>query len=127
MSGKVTRREFVSLALKGAAGATAAAAFPTVLRGGPKKPNVLFIPVDDLRPQLGCYGRKEIVSPNIDRLASEGVVFERAYCNVPVCGASRASLMKGVRPTPTRFRTYDTRADKDLPAPASLPLHFRNH
>jgi len=127
MSGKVTRREFVSLALKGAAGAATAAAFPTVLRGKSKRPNVLFIPVDDLRPQLGCYGRKEIVSPNIDRLASEGVVFERAYCNVPVCGASRASLMKGVRPTPTRFRTYDTRADKDLPHATSLPLHFRNH
>ena len=55
------------------------------------QPNVLLIIVDDLRPELGAYGRAHAVSPNIDRLAAEGVLFESAYVQVPVCGASRAS------------------------------------
>ena len=45
-----------------------------------QEPNVLFIPIDDLRPQLGCYGRRQTVTPHIDRLAAEGTLFERAYC-----------------------------------------------
>ena len=61
--------------------------------------NVLFIMVDDLRPELKVYNKNYIKSPNIDQLASEGVTFNRAYCNVPVCGASRASLLSGIRPT----------------------------
>jgi len=63
-----------------------------------RKPNVLFIAVDDLRPQLGCYGWDKIQSPNMDRLASHGVLFERAYCQQAVCMATRASLMSGFRP-----------------------------
>ena len=58
-----------------------------------ERPNILFISVDDLRPELGCYGNTAIQSPNIDRLADSGIVFEEAYCQVPVCGATRASLM----------------------------------
>ena len=61
------------------------------------KPNVLFICVDDLKPLLGCYGDKRIRSPNIDRLAARGVLFERAYCNQAVCAPSRNTLMTGVR------------------------------
>lgn len=52
------------------------------------RPNVLFIAVDDLRPELACYGQQHIHSPNIDRLAKRGMLFERAYCMVPTCGAS---------------------------------------
>ena len=48
------------------------------------KPNILFIAVDDLRPELGCYGSEVALSPNIDRLATSCTVFERAYCQVPV-------------------------------------------
>ncbi len=94
---------------------------------GEKKPNVLFIAVDDLRPQLGCYGHKQMLSPNIDRLGDEGVIFLRSYCQVPVCGASRASLMTGVRPTANRFLGYDTWAQKDLPRALSVAKHFRNN
>ncbi len=94
---------------------------------GDKRPNVLFIAVDDLRPQLGCYGHKQMLSPNIDRLGSDGVVFLRSYCQVPVCGASRASLMTGVRPTANRFLGYDTWAEKDLPGALSVAKHFRNN
>ena len=91
------------------------------------KHNVLFIAVDDLRPELGCYGKEHIVSPNIDRLADTGTVFERAYCMVPTCGASRASLMTGLRPTPKRFVGFDANAEKEAPSVATLNVHFKKH
>ena len=93
----------------------------------PKKPNILFIAIDDLRPELGSFGAERIISPNIDKLASQGVRFERAHCNVPVCGASRASLMTGVRPSWNRFVTYYTYADKDLPGHLSLPGYLKQN
>lgn len=92
-----------------------------------KKPNVLFIAVDDLRPELGCYGHSQIKSPNIDNLANRGLTFVNAYCNVPVCGASRASLLTGIRPTRTRFVGFDTWAEKDAPGAVSLPQVFKNN
>jgi len=57
------------------------------------RPNILFIAVDDLRPELGCSGKDYIKSPNIDRIAKAGMVFERAYCQQAVCSPSRSSLM----------------------------------
>ena len=92
-----------------------------------KKPNVLFIPIDDLRPQLNCYGQTQMASPHIDELAGEGVIFQNAYCQVPVCGATRACLLTGVRPTRERFVTYKAWADIDLPGALTLPEHFRKH
>tara|TARA_B100000809_G_scaffold63492_3_gene60204 strand:- start:177 stop:1682 length:1506 start_codon:yes stop_codon:yes gene_type:complete len=65
---------------------------------GERKPNVLFIAVDDLRTELNCYGASHIQSPNIDRLASEGVRFTNAHVQQAVCMASRASIMSGIRP-----------------------------
>ena len=61
-------------------------------------PNILFIAIDDLRPELGCYGSSIAKSPNLDRLASEGLKFNRAYCQQAICSPSRASLMTGARP-----------------------------
>ncbi len=90
-----------------------------------RKPNVLFIAVDDLRPEILSFGRDHMVTPNMDRLAQAGVVFQRAYCMVPTCGASRASLMSGIRPTKDRFRTYTARADKEAPGATTLNAHFR--
>lgn len=63
-----------------------------------KKPNILFIAVDDLRPELNCYGKTGIKSPNIDKLASEGSLFQNHFVSVPTCGASRSSLLTGLRP-----------------------------
>ena len=90
-----------------------------------KRPNVLFIAVDDLRTELGCYGAPQVKSPNIDRLASQSTLFTRAYCQVPVCGASRASLMTSILPTPNRFKTYLTRADEDAPNCKTLAQVFK--
>ncbi|MCK4921195.1 MAG: sulfatase [Bacteroidales bacterium] len=91
----------------------------------PSKPNVLFIAVDDLRPELNCYGENHIYSPNIDRLANDGIIFSNAYCNIPVSGASRASLLTGLRPTRNRFLTYHTRVDEEADNVPTLPENFR--
>lgn len=76
--------------------------------------NVLFLMADDMRPELGCYGVEAVKTPNMDRLASSGVLFQNAYCNVPVSGASRASLLTGVYPHyPDRFVNFSAYASKD--------------
>jgi len=92
-----------------------------------KQPNVLFIAVDDLRPEINSYGATQIKSPYIDRLAAEGISFMHASCNVPGCGASRASLLTGIKPTKNRFINYDTYAQHDVPGAVSLPQHFKNN
>jgi arylsulfatase A-like enzyme len=89
--------------------------------------NVLFIAVDDLRPQLGCYGQKQIISPNIDRLAAEGLLFERAYCQQAVCAPSRASVLSGTRPDTTGIYDLNTPLRKAMPNVLTLPEHFRNN
>ena len=91
------------------------------------RPNVLFIAVDDLRPEIASFGVGLMKTPNLDRLAARGTRFERAYCNVPVCGASRASLMTGVRPSPSRFRSYDCFAEQEAPEAIPLNTHFSSH
>ena len=90
------------------------------------KKNVLFIMVDDLRPELSIYGQNKISSPNIDALANSGITFNRAYCNVPVCGASRASLLTGIRPTSNRFLTYFSSIKKEAPNVLNLVQHLKN-
>jgi len=124
----IDRRDFIRfLGTLGAGSLISGCTSLNQLSGGGKKPNVLFIVVDDLRPQLGCYGHRQMLSPNIDRLAGEGVLFSRAYCQVPVCGASRASVMSGVRPGRDRFINYNTWLQQDLPNAVSCPKHFRNN
>lgn len=104
----------------------AAASLPALSHAADTRPpNVLFIAVDDLRPQLKCYGHHQMISPAMDTLAREGIRFTHAYCQVPVCGASRASLLSGLRPDRNRFVGYSTRKDEDAPEATSLPRHFR--
>ena len=91
-----------------------------------KKKNILFIMVDDLRPELNIYGENKISSPHIDALATSGVVFNRAYSNVPVCGASRASLLTGIRPTSKRFLRYNASIKKETPNALNLVKHLKN-
>lgn len=95
--------------------------------GEKQKQNILFIIVDDLRPQLGCYGSTEIETPNIDNLAHGGVIFNNNYCNFPVCGPSRASLFSGLRPHKTRFVDNQCRIDQEVPDIAPMNTHFKNN
>lgn len=92
-----------------------------------KKPNILFIIVDDLKPELGSYGHADMITPYIDQLANDGIKFTNAFANVPVCGASRASLLTGVYPTRQRFLSYDSRADVDIPNAIPLHEHLSNN
>ncbi len=91
------------------------------------KPNVLLLYMDDLRPELASYGASQIQSPNIDALAEKGVKFTNAYCNVPVCGASRASMLTGMLPTKNRFLNYNTFVEKETPNAITLPQLFKNN
>lgn len=92
-----------------------------------KKYNVLFIAVDDLRPELGCYGTPIIKSPHIDALARGGTLFNRAYCQQAVCSPSRTSLLTGRRPDTTRVYDLQTHFRLYLPDIITLPQHFKQH
>ena len=93
----------------------------------PPKPNVLFIVVDDLRPELGCYGKDYIQSPNMDRIAAQGMVFNRAYCQQAVCSPTRSSLLTGTRPDTTRVWDLKTHFRVALPDVVTLPQHFKQN
>ncbi len=95
--------------------------------GAAPRPNVLFIAVDDLRPELGCYGADHVFSPNIDKLAASGVRFERAYCQQALCGPSRASLMLGMRPDSTQIHGNHKHFRDHYPDLPTLPEHFKRH
>ncbi|MEN9358621.1 MAG: hypothetical protein RL095_156 [Verrucomicrobiota bacterium] len=92
-----------------------------------EKMNVLFIIVDDLRPDLACYGLDSVKSPNIDKLASQGVLFRNAYCQQAVCAPSRISVLSGLRPDSTGVFDLDHPLRKVLPDVLSLPQYFRNN
>ena len=120
------RRQFLRLV-----GSSLPAAFlPSLGWGGSRKTgdyNVLFISVDDLRPNLGCYGDSHAVTPNIDRLADSGVRFNRAYCQQAMCGPSRASVLTALRPD--TIRVWDNRAyfRDQKEGIVTLPQHFKRN
>ena len=91
------------------------------------RPNVLFVAIDDLRPELGCYGSSIAKSPNLDKLAKEGMRFDRAYCQQAICSPSRASLMTGARPDEIGV-IENTAYFRELnPEIVTLPQHFIKH
>ena len=91
------------------------------------RPNVLFLVVDDLRPELGCYGKDYIKSPNIDGLAKSGMVFNRAYCQQAVCSPSRTSVMTGVRPDTSKVWDLVTHFRSNLPDVVTLGQQFKTN
>ncbi|MFC2133117.1 sulfatase [Bacteroidota bacterium] len=116
------RREFIKV--------TSAGIFAAMLAGceslsAEEKPNILFISVDDLRPELGCYGNKEIKTPNFDSLAEEGMMFTNTYCQAAACAPSRASLMTGLRPDTTRVWSLGEKFREIHPDIVTMPQHFK--
>tara|TARA_B100001093_G_scaffold476843_1_gene503605 strand:+ start:773 stop:2389 length:1617 start_codon:yes stop_codon:yes gene_type:complete len=91
------------------------------------KPNIIFISIDDLRPSIGVYGDSIVVSPNIDKLAFEGMTFRQNFCQVAVCAPSRASLMTGLRPDSTRVWHLGDKFRKINPNTVTMPQYFSKH
>ncbi|RAV28202.1 sulfatase [Sinomicrobium soli] len=89
--------------------------------------NILFIAVDDLRPELGCYGAGYVKTPNIDKLASKGVLFENAYCQQAICAPSRNSVMTGLRPDALNIYDLSTFFRTTVPDVVTLPQHLKNN
>lgn len=93
----------------------------------PDRPNVLFIAVDDLRPELGAYGNVDIQTPNIDRLAAGGISFTNAFVQQAVCNPSRASLLTGLRPDSIRVWDLHTEMRTSVPDVVTIPQYFAAH
>lgn len=91
------------------------------------KKNVLFIAIDDLKPLLGCYGNEFMKTPNIDKLASQGVIFTNAHCQQAVSGPSRASLLTGMRPDYTKVWDLKTKMRDINPNIVAMPQYFKEN
>jgi len=91
------------------------------------RPNILFLAVDDLRPEFGAYGADYIKSPNLDRIAKAGITFNRAYCQQAVCSPTRSSLMTGTRPDTTKVWDLETHFRTAIPDVVTLGQHFKNN
>lgn len=90
-------------------------------------PNILFIGIDDLRPELGSYGSEIAISPNLDKLASQGLQFNNAYCQEAICGPSRASLLTGLRPETSGIVHNYLKFRDTLPNIVTLPQYFKQN
>lgn len=100
---------------------------PSQAADSQKPLNVLFIAVDDLRPELKCYGVDYMHTPRIDALAASAVRFDRAYCQVSVCNPSRNSVLSGLRPATVGIYANNKFLRPTLPDIVTLPQHFKNH
>jgi len=109
------------------AGVDAVGRMVSAAAGAGRPMNVLFIAVDDLRPQLECYGQKQMITPHIDALAARGMLLNRAYCQEAICGPSRASLLTGLRPDTSGIVRNSPPVRVAVPDILTLPQQFRSH
>jgi len=115
-------RQLVALALAGVF-----APFPAITEESPEKPNVLFLICDDLNCDLATYDHPQVQSPSLDRLAARGIRFDRAYCQYPLCGPSRASFMTGLYPDQTLIRRNAIYIREHLPNVTTVGQMFRRN
>jgi iduronate 2-sulfatase len=92
-----------------------------------RKPNILFVIVDDLRPEMGCYGNAHIKTPHFDAFARESLRFSNAYCQNAACAPSRASVMTGLRPASTRVWSLGHKFRETIPDVVTMPQTFHQH
>ena len=131
-----SRRDFLKHIGLGTAGLTltiprlgksADPTLPVLGKKPSRRPNVLFLVSDDMRPQLGCYGDEVVKSPNLDALAARGMVFRRAFCQQALCSPSRISLLSGRHPWTTKIYDIGPTLRSTMPDITTLPQHFKNH
>ena len=125
LSQALSRRDFLSTSFKVGAAAFTTGLLPKLQADAEGQYNVLFIIGDDLRPLLGCYGHPEIHTPNNDRIADRGTLFNRAYCQYPLCSPSRISMMTGLRTETTGILNNRTDLRQTVPNAITLPQHFK--
>jgi len=128
-----TRRDFIRLSIAGLSTSSISSVWAAdtkkanstgATRG---KKNVLLIIVEDLKAIMGCYGNPLVQTPNIDRLAQKGMIFDRAYCQFPVCNPSRTSFLTGLRPDATRILDNVVSRTTTVKSQTTLPKCFRDH
>lgn len=102
------------------------ASLPALAAAEAKRPNVLMIAIDDLRPSIGCYGDPNAKTPHMDALAARGLRFERAYCQQALCSPSRISLLSGRRPSTSKIYSIGPTLRSAMPDITTLPQHFKN-
>jgi arylsulfatase A-like enzyme len=122
-----TRRDFLSTGLKAGAAAFTTGLLPKPHAVSDGQYNVVFIIADDLRPLLGCYDNPEIYTPNIDRLAERSTLFNRAYCQYPLCHPSRTSMLTGLRPDTSGVQNNHVGFRQTVPDAVTLPQYFKVH
>ena len=127
-SSLMKRRDFLRLTAAGAA----AFSMPLSLsaKSAQDRPNVLFMAIDDLNDWIGCLGgHPDVKTPNLDKLASRGVLFTNTHCSAPACNPSRASLMTGILPSTSGvYRNPDPwRKSPVLENAVTIPQHFMAH
>ena len=128
---KTNRRDFVKYSLGGISASVLSsplAGCAAVASSSNKaKKNVLFIIVEDLKNIMGCYGNPLVQTPNLDRLGKKGVIFDRAYCQYPVCNPSRTSFLTGLRPDTTQILDNKVPWRQNVKNHTTLPKLFRDN
>jgi iduronate 2-sulfatase len=123
----IKRRTFLEGALGTLGAGSVLGAAQDAATGASGRPNVLLIGVDDLRPELGCYGKRQMVTPHLDGLASGSAMLRSNYCQQAVCSPSRTSVLTGCRPDTTKVYDLVKHFRSTLPDVVTLPQHFKNN